>query len=72
MQEFETTFLEWFKNETVFMPEDIFLTLDKLFAEVDAYWPECIPGEETDTMISEQQLRIRAAAALRRLENLSQ
>jgi hypothetical protein len=64
-QEFESRFLEKFKNETTVLPLDIFEVLDELFADVDAFCPD--PELRDDDDLNEQQLRAKAAEALAKL-----
>jgi hypothetical protein len=69
-QEFESLFLNWFKSDPGGMARPVFQVLDSLFAAVDAYWPECKPGQETKWMISEEELRRQAAKALEQLNRI--
>ena len=64
--EFEIAYLERFKNESSILPEQAFLILDGLFADVDAYCadPELRDADELD----EEQLRDRCKLALEKLE----
>jgi hypothetical protein len=64
---FEREFLEAFLDEPADMDDELFRILDELFGAVDAYWPECGPGEETAFVISEDTLRHQAEGALERL-----
>jgi hypothetical protein len=68
---FEQRYLAAFKAEPGGMDEALYQILETLFESVDAYWPECQPGEETAFQISEAQLRRDAAQTLSRLEQLS-
>jgi hypothetical protein len=70
VEEFEARYLSAFKSETEVMDEPVYRILDTLFSAVDAYWIECMPGEETAFLISEDQLRREAAKALAELERL--
>jgi hypothetical protein len=64
-REFESRFLEKFKNETTILPLDVFEVLDELFADVDAFCPD--PELCDDDDLNEQQLRAKAAEALAKL-----
>ncbi|HEX6289923.1 MAG TPA: colicin immunity domain-containing protein [Herpetosiphonaceae bacterium] len=64
VEEFERQFLNAFKSESEGMDMQLFCILDALFGAVDSYWHECLPGQETAFMISEEQLRREAAKAL--------
>lgn len=48
--------------------ERLFNILDRLFCEIDLYWENCQPGQESDFEISEPELRKRAEIALHQLE----
>jgi hypothetical protein len=72
VQDFETLYLEAFKSQPEGMHPKLFAVLDQLFADVDAYSPICLPGEETDFCISESSLRQRAIAALKQLDAVAQ
>jgi hypothetical protein len=49
-------------------PEMAFPVLDKLFASIECYDPECLPGQETAFELSEHALRQYATEALAKLE----
>jgi Bacterial self-protective colicin-like immunity len=66
--DFEQRFLQTFKSETVMLHEPAFSILDGLFANVDSYCDDPALREPSD--LSEEQLRERAAEALRRLNDL--
>jgi Bacterial self-protective colicin-like immunity len=72
VQDFETLYLEAFKSQHQGLHPRLFAILDQLFADVDAYSPICLPGEETDFCISESSLRQRAIDALKQLEAVTQ
>lgn len=69
-EEFERRYLAAFKAEPGGMSQTLYQILETLFESVDAYFPECQPGQETTFEISEVQLRHDAAQALARLEQL--
>ena len=64
-QEFESRFLEKFKNETTVLPAEIFEVLDGLFGAVDAFCPDPDLCDRDD--LNEQQLRAIATEALAKL-----
>jgi hypothetical protein len=68
VEEFERRYLAAFKEEPAGMDEELYSILDSVFGAVDAYWPECQPGQETAFEISEQRLREEVSAALVRLD----
>lgn len=70
VDDFERDYLKMFKNETVRMDEDLFNVLNAVFEAIDCYWYECLPGQETTFEISEQQLRIEVATALKKLKEV--
>ena len=45
---FELDYIVLFKTSTVRWPEEIFLVLDKLFADCDAYWYDDEVRDEND------------------------
>ena len=65
--EFEQRYLRAFKAEDEPIEPAVYSVLEPLFSDIDAYSPECPPGEETDFTISEAQLRDQAARALEAL-----
>jgi hypothetical protein len=68
--EFESQFLEMFKNETAPISEREFQILDKLFGDVDAYCNEPnLFDPEFD--IDEAELRLSAQKALDELRELT-
>jgi hypothetical protein len=69
-EDFEREFLRAFKAEPAEMDGELFRVLDDLFGAVDAYSPDCRPGEETAFLISEDRLRREATHALDRLNRL--
>lgn len=68
VDEFEKDFLAAFKTEPGPMNPSIYDILENLFAAVDAYWYECLPGQETAFTISEDMLREEANQALLKLD----
>lgn len=66
--EFETCYLDAFKNAERIEPEALFLTLDALFADVDAYCGD--PAIRRPGDLDEAQLRERAAHALAKVRAL--
>jgi hypothetical protein len=63
--EFEKTYLEKFKKETAPMSDEIFLSLDWLFAEIDAYTGDPFdPKNNPYGWINEDQLRESAIKTL--------
>jgi hypothetical protein len=67
VHEFESRYLTTFKGESGDMDMSLFRILDTLFGGVDSYSPDCLPGEETAFLISEEQLRREATSALTEL-----
>jgi hypothetical protein len=63
---FEDSYLRLFKRESSTLPEEVFLALDRLFADVDAYCAD--PALCDEHNLNEQQLRERARIALSALE----
>jgi Bacterial self-protective colicin-like immunity len=72
IQDFEARYLEAFKSQPEGMHPKLFAVLDQFFADVDAYSPNCLPGEETAFCISESSLRQRAIDALKQLDVVAQ
>jgi Bacterial self-protective colicin-like immunity len=70
--DFEAQYLEAFKAQPQGMHPKLFTILDRLFADVDAYSPDCPPDEESAFCISESSLRQRANTALQQLEAIAQ
>ncbi|OCA92586.1 colicin immunity domain-containing protein [Pseudobacillus wudalianchiensis] len=70
VEDFERNYLNSFKNETERIDNALFDILNDVFEAVDCYWHECLPGQETDFTISEQQLRNEVSEALIKLNNL--
>jgi Bacterial self-protective colicin-like immunity len=70
VEDFESDYLNTFKNETERMDNTLFEILNGVFEAVDCYWHECLPGQETAFEISEQQLRIEVSEALVNLNSL--
>lgn len=66
---FESRYLETFKGDPTMRPEPVFAALDALFAAVDAYVSD--PELRDPGDLDEEQLRVEAAKALRRLEAAS-
>lgn len=48
--------------------EAIFLILDKLFADIECYDPECLPGQESAFVVSAEELYRLAQVALNELK----
>ena len=67
-KEFEVAFLRMFKNERDPLPEEMFLVLDVLFSDVDAFCSD--PGLRDFEDLDEQQLLHRADLALDELNSL--
>jgi hypothetical protein len=71
--EFETRYLDEFKNEPGGVMSDVlYLILEDMFENVDRYWHECTPDQETDFEISEPTLRKYAQEALQYLKDYLQ
>lgn len=70
VEDFERDYLYTFKNETERMGNTLFEILNGVFEAVDCYWHECLPGQETAFVISEQQLRKEVSGALVKLNSL--
>lgn len=68
--DFERDFLNTYKNETERLGSPLFEILNGVFEAVDCYWYECLPGQETDFEISEQQLRREVNEALVKLHRV--
>lgn len=68
-KEFEARYLAAFKSEPGGMSPQLYSVLEKLFEDVDAYWEDCPPGQETAFIISEQRLRQEAKKALELLNH---
>lgn len=68
--EFETLYLEAFKELDKEMDQPAFEILNDVFHWTDCYWHECRPGQETAFKISEQQLRKEVQKALDTLKKL--
>jgi hypothetical protein len=66
--EFGMKFQKVFLAEQDFMGEPVFLLLNRLFFDWDAYYPECTPEQETPYMISEQTFRQAAVETKAALE----
>ena len=69
--DFEIKYVKLFYADQGGRTDSTFHILDRLFAEVDAYWPETQPGdpdEEIFSSISEVTLRQCAAVALDKLK----
>jgi hypothetical protein len=66
--EFETRYLTAFKNEPDEMDKQLFLILEDLFEDLDAYSPIWTQEDESPLRITEQRLRQEAAEALIQLE----
>ncbi|GKW46997.1 colicin immunity domain-containing protein [Planococcus sp. NCCP-2050] len=64
--QYTKNFLEWDDR----MNESQFEILNGIFEAADCYWHECLPGQETDIEISEQQLRKEVTEALFELKKL--
>jgi hypothetical protein len=67
VSDFETRYLDLFKQDDVIRPEEVFDVLDSLFSDVDAYSPH--PAEDE---IGEEQLRREAGEAYERLRAYAQ
>jgi len=67
---FERQYLAAFKVEPAQLPVALYNLLEQVFSDVDAYSPNCLPGQETAFVISEVRLREQAAGALLALEHL--
>ncbi|MFB7141475.1 colicin immunity domain-containing protein [Gottfriedia sp. NPDC056225] len=59
--EFQTRYLETFKETDDKMNIYLFEILNGVFESADCYWHECQPGAETNFEISEEQLRKEVA-----------
>jgi hypothetical protein len=66
--EFETRYLAAFKNEPGEMDKQLFLILEDLFEDLDAYSPIWTQEDESPIRITEQRLRQEAVKALAQLE----
>lgn len=66
---FEKLYLELFKGDATMFPDEEFLVLDKLFADVDAFQADPDLRDQYD--LDEQGLRASATEALRKLRNLA-
>jgi hypothetical protein len=70
VEDFERDYLNTFKNEIERLGSPLFEILNGVFEAVDCYWYECLPGQETDFEISEQQLRREVNEALVKLNKV--
>ena len=66
---FEKRYLELFKGDPTMFPDEEFLVLDKLFADVDAF--EADPDLRGEDNLDEHRLRASAEEALRKLLHLA-
>jgi hypothetical protein len=66
---FEKAYLSAFKTEEVELPSEVFLVLDRLFADVDAYCGD--PGMRGPSDIGDDELNARAWSALGELRRLA-
>jgi len=64
--EFERLFLITFKSDTTMWPPALFKILDTLFGDIDAFCADEGLREEGD--LSEQELRVQCAQALKALK----
>lgn len=62
-------FIEW-GDEDDRMDDTLFEILNGVFESADCYWHECLPGQETSSEISEQQLKYEVNEALIKLNKL--
>ena len=67
---FETSYLKKFKTEETELPEFAFLTLDQLFADVDAYCGDINLRPSTLDGIGDEELRTSAKRALSQLAQI--
>lgn len=71
VNDFRKTYFQKFKNEDGYLSDDLFLHLDWLFAEIDAYTDLPLgPGDNPADNISEEQLRVSAKKVLQDIEKL--
>jgi hypothetical protein len=70
VEDFERDYLNTFKNEIERLGSPLFEILNGVFEAVDCYWYECLPGQETNFEISEQQLRREVNEALVKLNKV--
>lgn len=71
--EFEAHYLDEFNNEQGgVMSDTLYLILEDMFENVDRYWHECTPANETDFEISEPTLRKYAQETLLYLKDYLQ
>jgi hypothetical protein len=68
IEEFEARYLAAFKNERGEMDKQLFLILEDLFEDLDAYSPIWTQEDESPIRITEQRLRQEAFEALAQLE----
>jgi hypothetical protein len=66
-QQFESGFLEKFKNDSAEFPDDVFQLLDEMFGAVDAFCADPELRDEHD--LTEKQLRSKAAEILAKLSS---
>lgn len=71
VREFESNFLAAFKKEPGGMQPEVFDILDRLFADIDSYSPNCQQGQERPFKISEAALRQESKKALEGLRQFS-
>ncbi len=68
IQDFEKKYMQIFLNETREMEQNIFLILDKFFADVECYDASINSHTEDDFNITEATLRKRAEETLEKLK----
>lgn len=67
--DFESKYLDTFKSDPTLRPQEVFLVLDKLFGDVDAFCAEPNLRDEDD--LDEDQLRQYSVDALQKLKSFT-
>lgn len=67
-EQFQLAYQAEFKQEKGGMDRELFLILQDLFEDVDAYWPLWSEEEESPTQLTEKSLRMEVITALQQLE----
>lgn len=68
IQDFEKEYMQTFLNEPRGMEQNVFLILDKFFADVECYDASINPDTEDDFNITEATLRKKAEETLENLK----
>lgn len=66
--DFQTQYFRAFKSETQMMPKPLFMILENVFLDADAYSPLWRPQDENSYRITEVTLRHRLSEAMIKLD----